>query len=427
MGKAYFPEELVVIIPVGGVAKRLLPITAEVSKAVVRFLNRPLVELALVNLARQGVRNFIFGVKGYVNYKSLHDYFKDGLELSSRYGIEPRLHIKYQPRVDDKGSADSFRINMEYYDIKQPVLGVQGDNVFELDLIDLLNFHADKDAFMTVGLTEVERVEEYGVAVLDEDGSIKRFVEKPRPEEAPSRLVNSGLYLLSPEVRDVLSSSEVVRVMEERGRLDFGMDFIPYLIEKGYKVYGYMLKGHWYDVGSPERYLEAITSLLRSGCSWLHLHGRISEQENVWVEGFSSESAERRADIVRKARAGRIRLEGAVLIGRHCLIGDDVEIKDSCIDDFCIIEDGARIEGSAVMDRSLIGRCAEVRRSIVGRHVAVRSSKQSPTRVVELSVLGDNTTVGEGCDIVASRVYPHNIIPPHTKLVNSVIESMSIK
>ncbi|MGC8911486.1 MAG: sugar phosphate nucleotidyltransferase, partial [Nitrososphaeria archaeon] len=108
-------DDLRVIIPVGGEAKRLKPLTCEVSKALVRLLNRPLVEIAIVKLARQGVRYFIFGVKGYVNYRALYDYFQDGVGLSARYGIEPRIHIKYQPNRDDFGSADSVRINMEYY------------------------------------------------------------------------------------------------------------------------------------------------------------------------------------------------------------------------------------------------------------------------------------------------------------------------
>ncbi|MEM2151218.1 MAG: sugar phosphate nucleotidyltransferase, partial [Candidatus Bathyarchaeia archaeon] len=115
MNPFFSTEELRVIIPVGGIAKRLLPLTAEVSKACIRIVNVPLVEISLLTLAKQGVKNFIFGVKGYMNYRSLYDHFESGVGFSAKYNISPRVHIKYQPNIDDCGSADSVRINIEYY------------------------------------------------------------------------------------------------------------------------------------------------------------------------------------------------------------------------------------------------------------------------------------------------------------------------
>lgn len=240
------------IIPVGGIAKRLLPLTAEVSKAFLRLLNRPLIEISLLSLARQGVRNFIFGVKGYTNYKSLHDYFESGIGFSARYNIEPRVHIKYQPNVDDCGSGDSARINIEYYDIEDPVFALQGDNIFDIDLENILAFHKTREAFMTIGLMPVTDFTGYGIARVDEDMRISSFVEKPRPEEAPSKLANTGLYLVSPEIREVFQEAKV-RDMIGNKRLDFGYDLIPYVVESGRPVYGYVLSGAWYDVGTPER------------------------------------------------------------------------------------------------------------------------------------------------------------------------------
>ncbi|MEM3479892.1 MAG: NDP-sugar synthase, partial [Candidatus Bathyarchaeia archaeon] len=148
VGSTFSPGELRVIIPVGGVAKRLLPLTAEVSKACVRLVNVPLVEISLLTLAKQGVRNFIFGVKGYTNYRSLYDHFESGVGFSAKYGIAPRVHIKYQPNIDDYGSAESVRINIEYYDIKDPIFAVQGDNIFDIDLESMLRFHQEKKAFL---------------------------------------------------------------------------------------------------------------------------------------------------------------------------------------------------------------------------------------------------------------------------------------
>lgn len=178
MSEVYAPEALRVIIPVGGEAKRLRPLTAETSKACVRLVNRPLIEIAILCLARQGVKNFVFGTKGCTNYKSLFDYFQEGIGFSARYGITPRIHIKYQPNVEDMGSADSARVNMEYYDIRDPVFGVQGDNIFDIDLGDLLAFHQGREAFMTIGLIPVGDVEGYGIA--DIDGDMRISVSKKR-------------------------------------------------------------------------------------------------------------------------------------------------------------------------------------------------------------------------------------------------------
>ena len=167
MNDNYAPERLRVITPVGGKAKRLLPLTAETSKACLRILNRPLIEFSLLSLARQGIRNFIFGVKGYTNYRDLHDYFESGYGFSARYGISPRVHIKYQPNFDDLGSADSARINMEYYNVRDPVFAVQGDNIFDVDLKELVKFHQKKGAVMTIALREVKDVEGYGIADIN--------------------------------------------------------------------------------------------------------------------------------------------------------------------------------------------------------------------------------------------------------------------
>jgi NDP-sugar pyrophosphorylase family protein len=208
LGDNYRPERIRVIIPVGGKATRLLPLTAETSKAALRLLNRPLVEFSLISLANQGIRHFIFGVKGYTNYRDLYDYFESGYGFSVRYNIKPRIHIKYQPNVEDVGSADSARINMEYYDIIDPVFAVQGDNVFEIDLKDLIRFHREKGALMTIVLRKVQNVEGLGIADIDEDNRIRRFVEKPKPKDAPSNLANTGLYVLSPEIKDVFKGKK---------------------------------------------------------------------------------------------------------------------------------------------------------------------------------------------------------------------------
>jgi len=407
----YESERLRVIIPVGGKATRLLPLTAETSKACIRLLNRPLIEFSLLPLARQGIKNFIFGVKGYTNYRDLHDYFESGYGFSARYNIEPRVHIKYQPNVEDLGSADSASINMEYYNVKDPVFAVQGDNIFDVSVKDLVEFHKKKGAVMTIALREVENVEGFGIADIDKDMRISRFVEKPSPKEAPSDLANTGLYMVSPEIKKIFKEKGVKQIMKERHRLDFGYDFIPYLISTGRPVYGYTLKGSWFDVGTPKRYLEAMKDMLYGKfASLTDFGGRLDEEQRVWVQGESSDSMKRRQEIIRKITKGTIEVEGAVLIGRHCEIGDGVRIVNSCIDNYTKVGNGAEIEESAIMDRVIIGDKAQIKESIVGRHVKVASNSRKPTKIDSVSTIADDVAIEEGCTLSATKIYPHQYV-----------------
>jgi NDP-sugar pyrophosphorylase family protein len=416
LGDNYAPDRIRVIIPVGGKATRLLPLTAETSKACLRLLNRPLVEFSLLSLANQGIRHFVFGVKGYTNYRDLYDYFESGYGFSARYNIKPRIHIKYQPNVEDLGSADSVRINMDYYEVTTPVFAAQGDNIFDINVKDLIRFHRDKGAIMTIVLHEVDNVEGFGIADIDKNCRIKRFVEKPQPKDAPSNLANTGLYMLSPEVKKVFKEKGVREIVEKNHRLDFGYDFIPYMTNMDCPVYGYTLKGSWFDVGTPKSYLEAMKKLLHGGFSMLtDFGGRIDEKQQIWVQGDSNDAALRRQEIVRKIKQGKIEIEGAVLIGRHCEIDDCVRIVNSCIDNFTRIGKGTIIENSAVMDRATIGEHAEIRDSIVGRHTTVKSSSRKQTSICDVSVVADDVTLEEGSTLESAKIYPHQQVQGYFK------------
>lgn len=398
-------EKLRCFIPVGGQAKRLRPLTQDISKPCVRFLNRPLIEFAMATLAEQGIRNFIFGEYGYTNYTNLFDQYGEGVGFSAKYRIEPRVHIKHQPNLDDLGSADSYRLNVEYYDVHDPVLVVQGDNLFDIDLNDFTKTHEKRKAMMTIAMTRVEKVEDYGIAELNTDMRIRRFIEKPRLEEAPSKLANAGIYLISPEVRKIVENEEVKKIIEQRRRLDFGYDFIPYLIEKGFPVYGYELKD-WYDIGSPENYLKAMRDVLHGKLNIRILEERILPNRNIWVQGYSEESFKRREELVKKYRESRLSIDGAALIGRHTRIGDYSKITDSNVDNFCILGEHVNVERSAIMDAAKIGDNAEVSDSIIGRKVTVESTRESPTFIESTSVIGNNVYVGKGCRLIRTKVNP---------------------
>jgi len=414
-------EDLTCFIPVGGVAKRLRPLTYDISKPCIRFMNRALIEFPILALASQGVRRFILGEQGYTNYTDLFDQFGDGAGFSAKYGITPRIHIMHQPNMDDLGSADSYRLNIEYYDVEGPVIVVQGDNIFDMNLEDLMRWHEKKGALMTIALFRTKNVEEYGVADVDSEMRIKKFIEKPTPEKAPSNLINAGIYLLAPEVREIVRGDEIKKILEERKRLDFGYDLIPYLVEKGFPIYGYEISV-WYDVGSPKEYLRAMVEILRNSINIVIPEKAIQLDKKVWLQEYGNESNKIKDDVLKKYRDNKIIIEGAALIGKHTRIGEHTVIQDSCIDNYCIIGENVRIERSAIMDAVKIGDNACIVDSIIGRKSIVESSKSNSTYIGEYSVIGNAVRIREGCKLIGTKVNPYLTIPPGMKYVNKYIE-----
>jgi len=403
------------IIPLGGLGTRLRPLTIETSKALVRFLNRPLIEFTIVKLARQGISEFYMGVSGYLNYKEVYDYFGEGLKIRLKYDL-PNVRIRYQPNEESVGSADSVRIIMDYYDIKEPVLIVQGDLLFDLNLLDMWMFHTKNNAFMTVAVKCLEKEEElphFGVADIDSEKRIKRFVEKPKsPKEAPSNLINTGIYILSANFRDFLNS-DIVSYMRQRNMMDFGQHIIPLAIQMFGNIYGYEIKGYWFDIGTPERYLEAVFYLLR------YMSPEELEAKplvyNVKVQGKSKESNMLHQEILSKILNGDIKTDGEILIGRHVKIGKEVTLSNAVIDNYTIIENEVSINRSVIMDRCRIGSKTSIIDSIVGRHVRINRN----VKIIN-SVIGDDTVIGDNVVLINTKVWSHKEIPSNAHIENMI-------
>jgi NDP-sugar pyrophosphorylase family protein len=376
----------------------------------------------MVTLAEQGVRNFIFGEYGYTNYTNLYDKYGEGIGFSAKYNIKPRVHIKHQPNLDDCGSADSYRLNIEYYDVRDSVLVVQGDSLFDIDLKALVERHEKNGALMTIALAKVEEVEEYGIADIEEDMRIKRFVEKPSKENAPSNFVNAGIYLLSPRAREIVGSDEINKIVTERARFDFGYDFIPYLVDNGFPVYGYEIDV-WYDVGNPKRYLKAMRDFLQGQSDIRVMIDRILPNRNVWVQGQSEDSIKRRGEIIRKLKEKRLFIPRAALIGRHTRIGNYSKIQDSNIDNFCIIGKFVSVKRTAIMDAAKIGDYARLSDSILGRKVIIESNHENSTSIESTSVIGSSVHIGEGCKIIGTKINPRLTIPPGMKYENKFLQT----
>ena len=404
-------------IPIGGLGTRLYPLTVETSKAMIRFLNNFLINFIIRSLAVQGIEEFYLGVSGYFNYRALHDHLGGGFRVRIAPGRSKLVRIRYQPNEASVGNAHSVRILLEYYSIREPILILQGDTVAEINLRDMYRRHREAEAFMTIALKEIEDVEElrhFGVASIDEKGFIRGFVEKPRaPSEAPSRLVNTGIYILSEEMVEFLLSEEFEKMVKE-GKADFGAHVIPRVIGEGRRVYGYVMRGYWFDIGTPERYLEASLYLLR----------RLKPEElevstvykGVKMQGLSPQSRALHVNIVERVAQKLLVFEGDVLLGRHIRLDDGVRIADSIIDNYTIVEGSSEIVRSVVMDRSYVGMGSLIRDSIIGRHVRIGRG----ARIIA-SYIGDNVVVEDEAILENCKVWPHRVVKSGARCVNDVI------
>jgi NDP-sugar pyrophosphorylase family protein len=347
------------------------------------------------------------------NTTRLKEVLRYGEAFSKKLVLEPEAKFRYQPRYDDMGNADAVRYCMDYYRIEKDVLVVGGDNIADIALEDFIRDHRSKEAVLTIVLKELEAgedISQYGVAEIDSEGRITRFVEKPEEEEAPSRFINTALYLFSPKIKEVFK--------EMGGRVrDIGKDVVPYLTENDYPVYGHITKGYWADVGMPSTYLKTSQDILRQRVANIRFREENRYKDDIWVHPTTIKR------IHDKLEKGEIKLGKYTFIGGDCDIAKGVKIESSCIGDNCIIGEGSEIAGSVIMDFTNIGKNVKLNKCIVGRYSTVEDNSivdaDLPVEfgVVEdpTPVIGDNVTILKGSVIgprkrVASLEESHRIL-----------------
>jgi len=397
-----------VIATVGGGGTRLYPLTLDQPKPLVDLCDTAIIATLFRVLATQGCRRFVLGSKGAENTLPLNNYFKAGEGFFKRLGLNDIEEFAYQPQYDDKGSADSLRYCASYFDIKEDMLVVSGDNVIDINLKNFIDFHRKKRAILTVALKELgagEDISQYGVAQINGENRINGFVEKPAPGKEPSRMINTAFYLFSPEVREVLAE------MGDSAR-DIGGDLIPYLTEHGYPVYGYPVEGYWIDIGTPERLLQAAMDFL--GGKVEHYAFRNEYRPGQWVNPKTLNRIGRYLD------SGDIELRGKVFIGRNCNIEKGAVIENSHIGHTSLIERDSVIKNSMIMSFAHINRGSFLNRTIVGRHSTIGTkcvldADQPCCKPGKIPVVGENvilpqeSVVGPGTR-VAPLKYSYKIL-----------------
>jgi NDP-sugar pyrophosphorylase family protein len=343
-------------------------------------------------LVRQGARTIIFSTKGIDNSLRIKDVFRYGADFSARLNLSKRLKFMYQPNYKDKGSADSVRFAMEHYGISDEVLVVSGDNITDLDLKGLIAFHRAKGGVATMLVKELgpeADPTQFGVAELEKDDRIVRFIEKPKKGKTTSRLINTAVYLFSPKI---------LQILNEMGDLarDLGGDLLPYLVNKGYPVYGFRCQGYWADVGSPDSFLNTSLEIVNQKVANIRFRKEHKIKKGIWVHPTT----------LSRVSGGALDVKKYTLIGGDCDIDSQATIENSSIGDNCIIERGSKIRNSVVMDFVNIGRDVTLNSCIIGRYATIgEGSIIDAENIVEVTGKKERTpVVGDGVNIVEHSI-----------------------
>ncbi len=361
------------LIMAAGYGTRLEPLTLAVPKPMVSIVNIPAMQHNIELLRRHGFRKIIANI--HYHPEQIRNYFCNGNE----FGVD--LSYSYEENL--LGTAGGVRrMAAEIADLDETFLVLSSDALTDINLKRLFNFHRKKKALFTIALTKVSEVSEFGVVIQNEEGEIIGFQEKPRPDEARSNLVNTGIYVIEPEVLKMIPE----------GFYDFGRQLFPRLIEEKASLYGYQMVEYWSDVGGLEKYIQSNYDAMK-GAVQIRLPGR-KVSRSTWI-GV-------REDIKQTAR-----FEGSVIIGDCCKIGQNVYVKDSVIGDRCIIHDGAIITGSVLWSDNIAREEAYINRSVIGNWCYI----EQKARVLEGTVISNRSTVREGTEIPAgTRLKPNSVV-----------------
>ncbi len=362
------------VIMAGGKGTRIRPLTTIRPKPMVPVVNRPLIDYVIETIKNSGYNEIILTLNYFQSHIKTH--------------LKPNdLDIKYLVEKRPMGTAGGVMKALKYIDDTFFVLS--GDVLIDLDLNKLLAFHREKKALATIVLTTVDDPTHYGIAVLDDDDQIVKFLEKPSPQEVFSKLANTGTYVLEPEVFDYIET--------ENGEIDFSKDLFPILMEKKAGVFGYILDGYWNDVGRLETYLKANYDVLGekikpepSGHKMKEGVGRLG---NIWV-----------GDDVHIHES--VRIVGPVFIGDHCFIEKDCRIgKNTVLNEHVHVEKNCTIKGSVIFPNTLIKANSHLKDCIIDKKCILERCSV----IGKGAILGSSVLIGN-----------HSIIRSDTSIYNEV-------
>jgi mannose-1-phosphate guanylyltransferase len=227
------------VVLVGGEGTRLRPLTETTPKPMLPLLGRPLLSYTFDHLRSAGANRVVLAC-GYLP-TLIAEYFGDRYDgVALEYRVEPEV----------LGTGGAIRFGAEGF--RETFLALNGDCLREADIGTLVDFHHAMGAKATILLAHVSDPGRYGLVRRDEVGRVTAFVEKPDASEIDTNLINAGLYVLEPEILDLIEPGVPVSIERE---------VFPALVEEG-SLYALALPGYWLDVGTPQSYLQAHFDLL---------------------------------------------------------------------------------------------------------------------------------------------------------------------
>ncbi len=229
---AHVPAKAVVLA--GGKGTRLRPITYEIPKALIPVHGKTLTEHLFDLFKRHGITDITMAV-GHMKDKIMN-HFGNG----EKYGI----NLAYIEENEPMGTAGPLALAKGLF--KETFIVSNGDELKDIDIEEMYRVHKEQKALVTIALTTVEDPSNYGVARLS-GLKILEFVEKPSKKDAPSNLINSGFYIIEPEVLDMIPKKFCM----------FEKDVFPRIAKEG-RLVGFPFSGQWFDTGNIERYEKAI-------------------------------------------------------------------------------------------------------------------------------------------------------------------------
>ena len=336
-------KNLKAVILAGGFAARLRPLSCTRPKILFPIVNKPLLEWTLERLAKNNIKEAIMAV----NYQTEIAIKQRKIQ---KHGV--RLSYSRDPIRKPLGTGGPIKKAEKQIGHDAPFLVLNGDVFTDVNYTEILKMHEEKSAVATITLHEVEDPSRYGVAELAEDNRIKRFIEKPSPKEVPTKLINAGVYVFSPEIFEYIPEKRAVSMERE---------VFPKLAEKG-MLYGYIHNGLWMDIGKPEDYFKINKILLDS----FFVQPKLKVKSGV--------------EIKKPTFFDKVLLGEKSVIGPYAVLGKNVTIgKNVCI------------QNSVILPNTKISDCTSIKGAIVGEGVSIGKG----AKISEGCVIGDHTKIGD--------------------------------
>src|SRR5689334_10360840 len=343
------------ILLAGGKGTRLRPLTIHTPKPIVPIFDRPFLHYQL-DLLKQVPE--IDEVILSLNYqpRRIEEIFGDGSEsgLAIRYVVEP----------SPLGTGGAVRYAGE--SLHDSVVVFNGDVLTQVDLGAVIAMHRERKARATIVLTPVDNPSAYGLVESDAEGNIRRFLEKPKPDEITTNHINAGIYVLEPETFDRIPSD--VSWSIERS-------YFPSLIERGETFVAYLYDGYWIDIGTPEKYVQVHRDIMDgrfTAAPFANLgEPRISIARDARVESGAHIEGPCFIDEGALIKAG-------AHVGPYSVLGRQTQVDEEAHVERAIVWPNCRIGGHASVQDAILGRNCHV-----GRNVSVNGG----------AVLGDKTTL----------------------------------